>query len=392
MAGQPETFTEVAEVGESDDPFAPLVERSIKGNAGQELARTEPIDSEVARVAQLSAQDAQAHREDEPIEAEATLVEDDPRTKADPRYKQWKEAFEQLSALARGGDLPETSEAWLVPMDFGEGRRGRLTIKELKRGWLREADYHRKLTAVHEQRRSNEAWESGLTQMTQAMCGGEGQAFIQAMQLMPGAYETFIKAALIWGFQADAWRRMPESERQLAQQRQQLAAENARLRMQNQQLAQQNQQVQQTQPNPTGDFYRHQLEQMLPIAAKILEQEGTPYIDNRHTQIIARDTWAGFAEDFRNTPGKELTTDMVVEVLRSIMQQAEDIARRSGPYVPAAAQQVPPVARTAPAPSSQIARQAGAPNYGSQNQARPPAQNGRQTRARIGDISHINRG
>lgn len=390
FAGKPETMTEVAEVGEdASDPFAPLVERSIVGAKGQELARAEPIDAEAEQVARLAAQDAQAQHAEEPVEAQATLVEDDPRTKADPRYKQWKEAFEVMSALAKGGDLPADGDSWLVPMDFGEGRRGRLTIKDLKRGWLREADYHRKLRDVHEMRRSNETWEAGLTQMTQGLCGGDGNLFIQACQLMPGGYETFVKAAMICGFQADAWRRLPPEQRQLAEQNRLIQAENARLQMQMRQLQQQAQQVQAQQPTPTAELFAHQLQQMLPIAEKILAAEGRPYIDSPHTRQIAKDTMDVFIEDFRRNQ-RELTTDMVVELLRSIMQQAEDIAGRN-PYVPAAAQQVPPIARTAPAPSSQIASQAGAPNYGSQNQARPPA-NGRPQRARLSDIAHINRG
>lgn len=389
-AGQPETYTDVDGSPEDpSDPLSGLVDRSVQGQAGQELAT---VADEQEAVRKQSAKDARAANGKPEPEYEATLVEDDARLQSDPRYAEWQKKAEQLDAIMTGQLEHDDYLGMLIPHEFDGGRKGTISVKELKRGNLREADYHKKLRELHQLRQRYEVAEQGLHQFVGAIVSGEPNQFFTAMNIVPGAMETFKKAALVFGFQLDAENQLAPEVRQMMQEKRQLQAiaQRQQLEIQNLQRAQQ-QQVQQ-QPGPDAAFLEHQLQQFLPLAAKRLAERGTPYVDSPLAQRLGKETWDVFIQNFNGS----VTLDDVVDVLASIQQQVADyIASGYVQHVPEASRQLPPVGRTAPAPSGALAQRAGAPNYaGSVNQAPrgSGASNGRPPeRMRIGDIAQINR-
>jgi len=355
--------------GESRD-MRGMQDRAMQGNSGSELAR---------RVQQQTVEESQQSNGADDRQYQATLVEDDPRVQADPQYAEWKKKAEQWDAIVNGGDLPDEFLTSFRTVKI-DGRPVKFSVRDMERERFREADYHRKLHALKQREQYAQNQENGVAQIVQALTSGDPQLFLACMQWLTGAFETFHRAALVHGAQLDALNNMDPMQRQMALQLHQANAQQQRMAVELASArAQAQQQVQQTDPSGDHARFKHQLEQMYPIAKRILEQRGTPFVENSITAKFWRSTWEMFASSYNG----ELTTADVVDVLASIQQQADEEVRRQPAYEPAAARQLPGVSRAAAGPNMQ------------QNVNQAPRgsgyQNGRQTRARLSDIANINR-
>lgn len=381
--------TEVAE--DADDPFSAIVDRTVKGAKGQELARKAPpknIHEEIEAVAELSAADAAAAQglDQETEELEATLVEDDERLTSDPRYKRWVEAETRLSELEKADHLPEAYYSKFIPVELPDQRKTQVNIVELQRSYLRQSDYTHKLREMRDYERAIKQREAGVQRLINQLGSGDANHFLQFIEFA-GAMKGFQQAALMWGWNLEQEERMSPDERQVRQTNRQLHQELMRARIEADSLRNQAAQAQQQQQpeSPDAAYISHQLNQMLPLAAKRLEEEGRPFISSSLAEEILKRDWEVFCREHQG----ELSTASIMDVLRGVMEQVE-VHIQSG-YVPEpppkAASQVPPVSRQAAPPTGQAtarsAQLAGAPNYAQQSQ------NGK--RARIGDLQNIHR-
>lgn len=344
-----------------NDPWSPLVDPTLSGK-GQEIVRAERpgIEAEADVVAEL----ADPNNADNVMSAEQLDAEWAERAKL---WEQWEKA----------DDLPEE-----LLKKFGtverEGVKSKVTAHEAFRGYMRNDDYTNKLRELYAFRDQVEARARGLDRVMQLL-HGDGQQFIDTVVYI-NAFPSFHQAALMYGAQLDAERRMtPEQKAVVASERkaralaQRLQIENQNLQAQLQQTAQQQQG-----PAPNAQVYEHQLQQMIPLAAQRMQQKGMPWVDSDFARAVFAQHWAVRIQTLGN---QELTTDFVEDVMASTMLYIRQIeAQNGGRQVQQQAQLAPPVGRMSGAPA--LAQQSGAPSYANGRPAR---------RARIGDISQVHR-
>jgi hypothetical protein len=375
------------------DEFSPLVERSLVGNTGAQLARanTESIDAEIAELAREGEASLLDHAEEQGGQAEegrstpAAAPAD--QLTVQQRVAQWKKKAELLDALFEGADLTEEMcRRFIVPFKEN-GRIVRESVYDSVRGRMRAGDYTRGKQQLAEIKRQYGQAEAGMVQIVGALTGGDPVQFRQAIEFLPGALETFFKACVVQGFQWDAERRMTAQERALVNQNRQLLLDKQRHELE---LTAARNQSAQLPSQPTVDerqaFFEQELTKLLPIAADRLMKRGTPYVNSKFTRMLWEPTWRSFLQTWDGN----LTVDDVTDQLISIMEQTAEHERAGGiVHTPRAATELPPVSRTSPAPAAQLntqntAAQAGAPSYASPN--------GAPQRGRIGELTQqVNR-
>lgn len=363
------------ESADPNDPFAELVP------AGSNVTRwSDPIDGEAEQAAQFAQEDAAGQQGAAGTSREQAQGQPPQLTRE--IVQNWKDKADLLDALMSGSDLPKEMMGIIVAYDAGSGRKNRKTVGDLVRGNLREADYTRSKQEISEIKRQYDTREIGMVQIVGAISGGDPQAFRAAMNFLPGATETFYKACMVQGYEWDAERQLSPQERQILAQNRQMQVMLQRKQMELE-AAQQMRAPTEPSLNEAQAHFVNQLRQLVPLAEKKMAAMRRPFVRSSFTDMLWNPTWQVYARDRFNG---DMMIDDVVEVLTSIMQQAEDHLRSTGAtHEPRAAREVPPVSRTAAAPASQLSTQnlaamAGAPSYGRQPE-----------RARIGDIAGINR-
>jgi hypothetical protein len=344
-----------------NDPWSPLVDPTLSGK-GQEIVRAERpgIEAEADVVAELADPDnAQNVMSAEQLEGEIA-----------ERMKLWEE-------WDKADDLAEQLQNKFLQVER-EGVKSRVTAGEAARGYMRNDDYTNKLREVYAFRDQVEARGRGLDRVMQLL-HGDGQQFLDTVIYIQ-AFPSFHQAALMYGAQLDAERRMtPEQKAVVASERKARAlAQRLQIENQNLQAALQQQSQQQQGPAPNAQHYESQLQQMIPIAAQRLAQKGMPWIDSDFARAVFTQHWGVRIQGLGQ---KDLTTDFVEDVMASTMHYIRQIeAQNGGRQAVQQGQLAPPVGRLAGAPA--LAQQSGAPSYA----------NGRpQRRARLGEISQIHR-
>lgn len=281
-------------------------------------------------------------------------------------------------------DLPEPFQDKFVTARV-DGKAYRIPVSEAVKGYQLHADYSNKLRELYAYRDALQQREAGLQKLLVDM--DDGQKFLDAMVFL-GKFEGFSKAAIIYGTQLDAERRMTPEQRQVHQALRAQRAHLQRLEIENRNLraAVAPQQVQQQ--GPTNEQIQQiYIQQLTHIAPKVAAKLGFV-----NTPMAQREFELHFNNMLPTIQGQDLTSEFVETVMLAAMQSVDAHLQRSG-YAP------PQAATPAAAPQAQPRHPAGVPQGGQwapRQRQLPPvsqlsgpasgAQPQRQARARIGDF------
>lgn len=385
----PNTSVEVLEAPENPaDPWSGLVDRSLSAK-GNELARAEPktIQAEADVVRRQSEQDANVQPEPEadPYDAQAEVMDpDEAQEEYEQRYASWKKSHDAWEAFSKADDLGDEHTNKFRQVTLPNGRKTRVAISELERGYLRQNLLTQRLEEVYAFQAQLERTQRGMNAVQAALSGGNPGQFLDMITYLR-AFDTFHAAALMYGEQLDKERNMDPEKRQMLHALRAAEADKQRALIEANSLRQAVQQQQQVQQVPADvSYYEHQLAQMLPRAAEQMAAEGTPWV----VSDLSNEIFARHMKVFARSFDGELSTEKLKETMIGVMQEVGDWLQAG--YVPApqptAAKQLPPSpARTSPQPNgtARSAQLAGAPNYS--NGGRQPK------RARLSDINTIHR-
>lgn len=136
--------------------------------------------------------------------------EGDDETTEEPEGDEGSEDAEEADGDEEANELPEPSDDAFVEI---KGKK--VSIKELKSGYFREADYTRKTQAVAEQRKQVEAFTVQLAQERQAALQALQDArnyMQQAMPQEPNWQELYVQDPQQYAIQREAWRSMREQQ------------------------------------------------------------------------------------------------------------------------------------------------------------------------------------
>lgn len=365
---------------DANDPFRPLVNEDAQA---QTLALHDGPDPLAPIDPNTEAQS------DESVQAELVTAE------------QLRAELEERRAWLEGDDLPE-----LFMDKFGiatvNGQRYRIPVSEAFKGYQRNEDYSTKLRAMYEHEQGLMQREAGLQKLLTDM--DDGQKFLDAMVFL-GKFKGFSEAAILYGTQLDAERRMTPEQRQVHQAMRAQRAENQRLQMElrairGQQMQLQAQQQQPQQPQgPNSDQVRAIYEQQLAhLAPKIAQKLGFV-----NTPIAQQEFERHFNLRLPSIYGSDLTSEFVEDVMQAAMESVEAHLARSGYVLPTAAQEQPaqrPGQPRIPAGNPQGGQWTRAQQQAAQRRAELPpvstgsgptqlpngANGGRPQRMRIGDF------
>lgn len=344
-------------------------------------------------------------------QAQALATVDDPFAPVDPDAQQRqqqddairaevmtaqevKAAYEQFIQWRDADDLADPLMEKFVTAQV-DGQRYRIPVREAVKGYQLHSDYSNKLRELYQYKQNLEQREAGLQKMLNDM--DDGQKFLDLMVFL-NKFKGFSQAAIIYGTQLDAERRMTPEQRQVHQQMRAQRAYLQKLELENRQLqARMAPQQRPQQQGPTNEqvyqVYMQQLAHIVPRVQQKLGFVASPYAQaefERH-----------FNQMLPTIVGQDLTSEFVERVMRASMESVDAQLRASG-YAP------PPRPNAPPAPQQQqnFQRQsngqfAGQPQQQGRRQLPPagqlpgpgtPAQQQRPQRARIGDFDRGVRG
>lgn len=369
---------------DANDPFSPL-DNGLDAQA-QALALSDEPDP----LAPLPPEG-----EEQPLQAQ-TINADEIRAWLNER-QQWIDS----------DDLPDPFYA-----KFGvatvNGQRYRIPVSEAFKGYQRNEDYSNKLREMYAYEQQLQQREAGLQKLLTDM--DDGQKFLDAMVFL-GKFEGFAKAAIIYGTQLDAERRMTPEQRQVYQAMRAERARSQRLEMElralrGQQQAQQQQPAQQPQGPTSEQVQQIYMQQLAHIAPKIAAKLGFV-----NTPIAQMEFERHFNARLPSIAGQDLTSEFVEDVMSAAMESVEAHLQRSGyapvnagaPAQPTAAQGQPRVPSGNPrggqwtraqqqAAAAQQRRQELPPVSQLPGPSQPTQNGGRPQRARIGDFDRGVRG
>lgn len=278
-------------------------------------------------------------------------------------------------------DLPEEFQGKFVTARV-DGKNYRIPVTEAVKGYQLQADYSNKLRELYAYRDALQQREAGLQKLLVDM--DDGQKFLDAMVFL-GKFEGFSKAAIIYGTQLDAERRMTPEQRQVHQALRAQRAHLQRLEIENRNLrAMTAPQQQAQQQGPTAEQIQQiYFEQLKYIAPKVAAKIGFV-----NTPMAQREFELHFNNMLPSIQGQDLTSEFVETVMIAAMQSVDAHLQRSG-YGPAqpptaAAQMQPRVPAGTPQGGQYARRQLPPVSQlpGSSSSAAQP----RPARARIGDF------
>lgn len=344
-----------------NDPFSPIAGTGEDAQS-QALAIDDSANAEVVEGA------------DEQQQAANALTEADVRRMLD-EYRAWADA-DDLAHPLMGKFVVATVD----------GQRYRIPVEEAVKGYQRNSDYSNKMRQWSQLKAEVEGQQRGMQRFMADL--DDGQTFLDAMMRI-GKMEGFHRAAMIYGTQLAAERKMTPQERQVYQElrrmrarSRQLELDNARLTQVAEQRAQQQAQLQPPQ-GPSYDIYMQQLQHLIPRVAERIGFEATP--------LAMREFEAHFANLLPSLQGGDVTSDFV-ETCMLAAQESVAKHMQAGYVQPEPPSQAPAYSR---APNGRFSRGQ------QQQQAVPPASRvagvpgtapQRATRAKIGDFDRAVRG
>jgi len=283
------------------------------------------------------------------------------------------------------------------------GQRYRIPVSEAFKGYQRNEDYSNKLREMYAYEQTLQQREAGLQKLLTDM--DRGESFLDAMVFL-GKFKGFSEAAIIYGTQLDAERRMTPEQRQIHQTLRAERAERKRMEIELRSLRAQNQQSQQPQQQPQGpsneqvqEIYLQQLKYLGPKAAQKVGFVNTP--------IAQQEFERHFNARLPTIAGRDLTSEFIEDVMVAAMESVEAHLQRSGyvrpqdPPLPAAQSSQPRVPAGVPQGGQWAAAQRA--QAAQRRQELPPVSTGagptqpitngnRPTRARIGEFDRGVRG
>jgi len=335
-------------VPEGEDPFAPLEPE------GQQPAE------EVHQAQVVTAEDIRAWVEE---------------------YQSWKQA----------DDLAEPLLDKFVVAQVN-GQRFKVPVREAIKGYQMHEDYSNKLRELYKYKQELELRERGMQKLLVDM--DDGQRFLDAMVFL-GKFNGFAKAAIIYGTQLDAERKMTPEQRRVhaalrAQraQLQKLEIENRTLRSSVPRPAPQ----QNGGPNADQVFqvYMQQLQYLVPKVAQKLGFVNSPYASQEFERH--------FNQMLPSIVGQDLTSEFVETVMRATMESIDRQLQGHAGFVQqrqalnAPAQPAQPAQRNVVNVSPYQRRRPQLPPAGQMPGPSQSAQPQRPKRERIGDFDRSIRG
>lgn len=246
-----------------------------------------------------------------------------------------RQRLEEYESWKRGDDLPDPLMDKFVVAQV-DGQRYRVPVREVIKGYQRNENYSNQLRALNELKRNLEQREAGLQKLLTDM--DQGQSFLDAVVFLD-KFKGFSEAAIIYGTQLDAERRMTPEQRQVHQhlraqraELQRLALENRALRGAQQSLQQQPQPQQGPSSEQVQAIYMQQLKHLAPAVAQRIGFVNTP--------VSQLEFEKHFNARLPNIAGQDLTSEFVEDVMLAAMESVESHLRRSG-YAPPAPPQPP---------------------------------------------------
>lgn len=290
--------------------------------------------------------------------------------------------YQALKAKWEQDDLhPELSEKW-TDVTLPDGGKLRVQVKDLQGGFLRNVDYSNKLAQVSQLKNEVMGVRAGQERFVQHVSGGDPNLMLQALGALPGAMQTFEKAAELFAVrkfeELELRRTNPQAYAllQREQQAMQRADQAERLAQQREWALQQAQQQAQPAPDQSTMQTAHQLQQMVPLAMQRLG------IDKMQAEPTFKADWTANAEKifelhFQNMlPSHQgpLTTEFVMSVMQATAETVQQRVASMG--LPTANPRLPP------------------PSQGLAGRAPVPGQQGRmngqqQPRGKIGEMGKL---
>lgn len=304
--------------------------------------------------------------------------------------------LDEYQAWKAADDLAEPLQDKFVVAQV-DGQRYRIPVREAVKGYQLHADYSNKLRELYAFRDQLQQREAGLQKLLIDM--DDGQKFLDAMVFL-GKFDGFSKAAILYGTQLDAERRMTPEQRQVHANLRAMRAHMQKLELENRNLrgslqpAQQQQQPQGPTNEQVQAIYLQQLTHIAPKVAAKLGFENTP--------IAQMEFERHFNNMLPTISGQDLSSEFVENVMRAAMESVDQHLARSG-FVRQQPAQPQPQGQprlpqgpgggqwTRPQAQSQLRRELPPVSTG-QGPTGAPAQNGRQQRLRIGDFNQAIRG
>src|SRR5262245_221188 len=292
--------------------------------------------------------------------------------------------LDERNAWIQSDDLPEPFHDKFVTARV-DGKNYRIPVSEAVKGYQLQADYSNKLRELYAYRDNLQQRENGLQKLLMDM--DDGQKFLDAMVFL-GKFDGFSKAAIIYGTQLDAERRMTPEQRQVHQALRAQRAQLQRLEIENRNLRARTQPAPNPQQGPTNEQIQQiYIQQLTHIAPKVAAKLG--FVASPMAQ---REFELHFNNMLPSIQGQDLTSEFVETVMIAAMQSVDAHLQRSG-YGPAN--------QNAEPPRQQPRVPAGQPQGGQwqRRQQLPPvsqlsgpssgAQPPRQQRMRIGDFGAL---
>ena len=298
--------------------------------------------------------------------------------------------IDEYQAWKKADDLPDVLHDKFVVAQVN-GQRFRIPVSEAVKGYQLHTDYSNKLRELYAYKASLEQREAGLQKLLVDM--DDGHKFLDAMVFL-GKFPGFAKAAIIYGTQLDAERRMTPEQREVHRALRAQRAELQRLEIENRTLkAQQAPREQQADGGPSVEQIRQiYLQQLSHIAPKVAAQPG--FVNTPLSQTLFE---KHFNAQLPGIAGQDLTSEFVERVMRAAMDDVElhvaghnQYLQRDAPAAPPAQQ--PRVPSGAPQGGQFARRQPQLPPVSAgPGPAGAPLQQ-RQQRMRISDFNNAVRG
>ena len=227
---------------------------------------TLPFEGVDAQGQALAVEGQQYDEQGQPIQPEPALQA---HIVNEAEIRAWLEERHQWVAA---DDLPDPFMGKFVTARV-DGQSYRIPVSEAVKGYQLHADYSNKLRELYAYRDQLQQREAGLQKLLMDM--DDGQKFLDAMVWL-GKFEGFSKAAIIYGTQLDAERRMTPEQREIHKAMRAERAYRQRLEIEVRNLrAQQQPQQAQQQQGPTADQIRDiYMQQLVHIAPRVQEKLG----------------------------------------------------------------------------------------------------------------------
>jgi hypothetical protein len=271
-----------------------------------------------------------APEEEQPLQAQTINAEE---------IRAW---LNQRQQWIESDDLPDDFMGKFVAPVIN-GQRRRIPVAEAIKGYQRNEDYSNKLREMYAYEQQLMQREAGLQKLLTDM--DDGQKFLDAMVFLK-KFDGFSKAAIIWGTQLDAERRMTPEQRAVHQQMRAERARNQQLELELRALRAQQMQQQQPQQNQQQGPSHEQVQEIYLQQLKYIGPKAAAKVGFVNTPATQREFELHFNARLPTIAGRDLTSEFVEDCMVAAMESVEAVLQQSG-YVRSQDVQ-PPAAATQP--------------------------------------------